>query len=123
MRLLAGFDPAFLLAATQTPGGGDRTEAGVRKALVALEFAIATSLMIATAVLVAVRAVAIGCIGLYGLAAFETARRVEDLSIRKTLGASTTDMLRLVIGQRLRPVLVAASSTDRENAFYVRPRQ
>jgi len=52
-------------------------------------------------------AVAIGCVGLYGLAMFTTARRVREIGIRKTLGASTSDILRLLIGQFLRPVLLA----------------
>ena len=52
-------------------------------------------------------AVAIGCLGLYGLASFSTARRVREIGIRKTLGASTADILRLLIGQFLRPVLIA----------------
>jgi len=52
-------------------------------------------------------AVGIGCVGLYGLASFTTARRVKEIGIRKTLGASTGDILRLLIGQFLRPVLVA----------------
>ena len=55
----------------------------------------------------AVLAVAIGCLGLYGLASFSTARRVREIGIRKTLGASTADILRLLIGQFLRPVLIA----------------
>jgi putative ABC transport system permease protein len=55
----------------------------------------------------AVLAVAIGCVGLYGLASFNTARRVREIGIRKTLGASTADILRLLIGQFLRPVLIA----------------
>ncbi len=55
----------------------------------------------------AVLAILIGCIGLYGLAAFDTARRVKEIGIRKTLGASTADVLRLLIGQFLRPVLLA----------------
>ena len=52
-------------------------------------------------------AVAIGCVGLYGLASFNTARRIKEIGIRKTLGASTADILRLLVGQFLRPVLVA----------------
>ena len=55
----------------------------------------------------AVLAVVIGCIGLYGLASFDTARRVKEIGIRKTLGASTRDVLRLLIGQFLKPVLIA----------------
>ena len=54
----------------------------------------------------AVLAVVIACVGLYGLAAFDTARRVKEIGIRKTLGASTAEVLRLLIGQFLRPVLV-----------------
>jgi putative ABC transport system permease protein len=55
----------------------------------------------------AVLAVAIGAVGLYGLASFNTSRRAKEIGIRKTLGASTSEMLRLLIGQFLRPVLLA----------------
>jgi putative ABC transport system permease protein len=55
----------------------------------------------------AVLAVLIGCVGLYGLASFNTARRVREIGIRKTLGASTRDILQLLITQFLRPVLLA----------------
>lgn len=55
----------------------------------------------------AVLAVVIGCVGLYGLASFTTARRIREIGIRKTLGASTADILRLLVGQFLRPVLLA----------------
>jgi putative ABC transport system permease protein len=55
----------------------------------------------------AVLAVLIGCIGLYGLASFNTARRVREIGIRKTLGASTRDILQLLISQFLRPVVIA----------------
>ncbi|MBI1198838.1 MAG: FtsX-like permease family protein [Phenylobacterium sp.] len=49
----------------------------------------------------------IACLGLYGLAAFNTARRTKEIGIRKTLGASTADVLRLLVGEFLRPVLWA----------------
>ena len=52
-------------------------------------------------------AVLIGCVGLWGLASFNTARRVKEIGIRKTLGASATDIIALLIGQFLRPVLIA----------------
>jgi putative ABC transport system permease protein len=54
-----------------------------------------------------VLAVAIGCVGLYGLAAFNTARRLKEIGIRKTLGTSTSEILKLLLGQILRPVLIA----------------
>ncbi len=52
-------------------------------------------------------AVMIGCVGLWGLASFNTARRIKEIGIRKTLGASSADVVRLLVGQFLRPVLLA----------------
>lgn len=52
-------------------------------------------------------AVLIGCVGLWGLASFNTARRIREIGIRKTLGASATDIVRLLVWQFLRPVLIA----------------
>jgi putative ABC transport system permease protein len=49
----------------------------------------------------------IGCLGLYGLAAFDTARRVREIGIRKALGASTLDVLRLLLARFLVPVALA----------------
>lgn len=54
-----------------------------------------------------VLAVVVGALGLYGLAAFSTARRVREIGIRKALGADSHAIARLLIGQFLRPVLVA----------------
>ena len=55
----------------------------------------------------AVLAVAIGCVGLWGLASFNTARRTKEIGIRKTLGASSSDVVKLLVGQFLRPVWIA----------------
>ena len=49
----------------------------------------------------------IACLGLYGLAAFNTTRRFKEIGIRKTLGASTRDVMRLLIGEFLKPVILA----------------
>ena len=55
----------------------------------------------------ALLAVLIGCLGLYGLAAFTVARRTREIGIRKVLGARTRDIVRLLVWQFSRPVLVA----------------
>jgi putative ABC transport system permease protein len=52
-------------------------------------------------------AAVIGCLGLYGLAAFTSERRTKEIGIRKVLGASTSDVFRLLVGQFLRPVIIA----------------
>jgi putative ABC transport system permease protein len=52
-------------------------------------------------------AVLIGCVGLWGLASFNTARRTREIGIRKTLGASSGNIVKLLVGQFLRPVLLA----------------
>lgn len=52
-------------------------------------------------------AVAIACVGLWGLASFNTARRTREIGIRKTLGASSADIAKLLVAEFLRPVLLA----------------
>jgi len=52
-------------------------------------------------------AVLIGCVGLWGLASFNTQRRVKEIGIRKTLGASSAAIVKLLVGQFLRPVILA----------------
>ncbi|WP_454280445.1 ABC transporter permease [Sphingomonas sp. Marseille-Q8236] len=55
----------------------------------------------------AAMALLIACFGLWGLASFNTARRVKEIGIRKTLGASSADIVRLLVHQFLRPILIA----------------
>jgi putative ABC transport system permease protein len=55
----------------------------------------------------ALLAVVIGCLGLFGLAAFTAERRTREIGIRKVLGARTRDIVRLLVWQFTRPVLVA----------------
>ena len=52
-------------------------------------------------------AVVIGCLGLFGLAAFTAQRRTKEIGIRKVLGARTRDIVRLLVWQFSRPVIVA----------------
>jgi putative ABC transport system permease protein len=55
----------------------------------------------------AVLAVIVGCLGLFGLAAFTADRRTKEIGIRKVLGARTRDIVRLLVWQFTRPVIVA----------------
>jgi len=52
-------------------------------------------------------AVFIGCLGLFGLASFTAERRTKEIGIRKVLGARTRDIVRLLVWQFSRPVLIA----------------
>lgn len=52
-------------------------------------------------------AVIIACLGLFGLASFTAERRTKEIGIRKVLGASVPDLVRLLVWQFSRPVLVA----------------
>src|SRR5690606_34846490 len=52
-------------------------------------------------------AVLISCLGLFGLAAFTAQRRTKEIGIRKVLGARTRDIVRLLVWQFTRPVLIA----------------
>jgi putative ABC transport system permease protein len=52
-------------------------------------------------------AVIIGCLGLFGLAAFTAERRTKEIGIRKVLGARTRDIVRLLVWQFSRPVIIA----------------
>ena len=52
-------------------------------------------------------AVLISCLGLFGLAAFAAQHRTKEIGIRKVLGARTRDIVRLLVWQFTRPVLLA----------------
>lgn len=52
-------------------------------------------------------AVVIACLGLFGLASFTAERRTKEIGIRKVLGASVPQLVRLLVWQFSRPVLIA----------------
>jgi putative ABC transport system permease protein len=52
-------------------------------------------------------ALVIGCLGLFGLSAFTAERRTKEIGVRKALGASTADVVRLLVWEFAKPVLIA----------------
>lgn len=56
--------------------------------------------------LFAIIAVAIACLGLFGLASYSTEQRLKELGIRKVLGASAADILTLLSKDFLKLVLI-----------------
>jgi putative ABC transport system permease protein len=52
-------------------------------------------------------AIVIACLGLFGLASFSAGRRTKEIGMRKVLGASVLDIVRLLVWQFSRPVLIA----------------
>jgi putative ABC transport system permease protein len=57
---------------------------------------------------VAFAAIAISGLGLFGLAAFLAEQRTKEIGVRKALGAGRRQLLRMLVFQFTRPVLVAA---------------
>ena len=49
----------------------------------------------------------VGCLGLFGLSAFAAEQRTREIGIRKALGASTGQIVRLLIWDLAKPVLLA----------------
>lgn len=52
-------------------------------------------------------ALTIACLGLFALSAYTTERRTKEIGVRKAMGASTSDVLKLLIWQFTLPVLIA----------------
>jgi putative ABC transport system permease protein len=52
-------------------------------------------------------AIFIACLGLFGLAAFTAGRRTKEIGIRKAFGASTRDLVFLLLWQFTVPVMIA----------------
>jgi putative ABC transport system permease protein len=55
-----------------------------------------------------VMAIFVGCMGLFGLAAFSAEQRVKEIGIRKVLGASVMNIVSMLSLTFLKPVLIAS---------------
>ena len=53
-------------------------------------------------------ALLMACIGIYGLVSFSVSRRIREIGIRMALGANRRDVMRLILEQVLRPVVIGA---------------
>lgn len=52
-------------------------------------------------------AIVVACLGLYGLASVSAEYRVKEIAVRKILGASVSEIVRLLVWQFSRPVIMA----------------
>jgi putative ABC transport system permease protein len=52
-------------------------------------------------------AIFVGCMGLFGLAAFSAEQRVKEIGIRKVLGASTTNIIGLLSGNFIKLIIIS----------------
>jgi putative ABC transport system permease protein len=57
----------------------------------------------------ALLALAVACLGLYGLSSFLIESRSKEIAIRKVLGASTSDVIALLAWQLARPIALACA--------------
>ncbi len=54
-------------------------------------------------------ALLVAAIGLYGVIAYSVAQRLHEMGVRVALGAKTTDLLRLVVGEGIRVTLLGVA--------------
>jgi putative ABC transport system permease protein len=61
----------------------------------------------ATIIISAIIALSIACLGLFALSAYTAERRTKEIGVRKAMGATTFDIMRLLLWQFTQPVLWA----------------
>ena len=98
---LAGIDRVW-----KRVGGGDPIQRYFVKAFT-MRLYLDTLKLGALVVISAIVAVSIAALGLFALSAYTTERRTKEIGIRKAMGASSPDILRLLLWQFTKPVLAA----------------
>src|SRR5262249_50223743 len=63
-------------------------------------------LLSAMAASLALLALVLACTGVFGTVAYSVSRRVREIGIRVALGAAHEDVLRLIVRQGMRPVII-----------------
>ena len=87
--------------------GGGRPMLRVFVDQFSLRLYIDTIVQGATIAAAAIIALSIAGLGLFALSAYTTERRTKEIGVRKAMGASTSDILRLLLWEFSKPVLLA----------------
>ena len=87
--------------------GGGRPLLRVTFDFLLLRYYLDTLIQGATVAIASAIALVIAALGLFALSAFTTERRTKEIGIRKALGASSADILKLLLWQFAKPVLIA----------------
>lgn len=87
--------------------GGGRPLLRVTFDFLLLRYYLDTLIQGATVMIASAIALVIAALGLFALSAFTTERRTKEIGIRKALGASSADILKLLLWQFAKPVLIA----------------